>query len=145
MSVSVLMLAEIIAAGASFSCTPTRVWDGDGPIWCAEGPRVRLAGIAAREIDGTCSPNHPCPTASAEAARDHLVGLLGVPGGRSAQGHVLVRGPTLVCRSDGSAGGNRTAAWCSTRTGISINCEMVRSGKASRWGRYDRQGRLSGC
>ena len=51
-----LMAASLVAPGMVFSCTPTRVWDGDGPIWCAEGPKVRLAGIAAREVDETCRP-----------------------------------------------------------------------------------------
>jgi len=67
-----LLGSTIVSAGQSFECTPTRVWDGDGPIWCAEGPRVRLSGIAAREMDGTCSAGHPCPKATAEAARDAL-------------------------------------------------------------------------
>lgn len=48
------MLTPIIAAGLAFSCTPVAVYDGDGPIWCAEGPRIRLTAIAAREMDGTC-------------------------------------------------------------------------------------------
>ncbi|HTG64108.1 MAG TPA: hypothetical protein VL917_05530, partial [Sphingomicrobium sp.] len=91
---------SIIAAGASFTCTPTAVWDGDGPIWCAEGPRVRLAGIAAREIDGTCRSGQPCPTASGPAARDGLVDLLGGPRGRRPEGHVLVKAPPMRCRSD---------------------------------------------
>src|SRR5687767_2612553 len=100
---------QIVAAGQSFTCTPTRVWDGDGPIWCAEGPRIRLAGIAAREMDGSCSTGQPCPTATATAARDHLVSLVGRPIGLSREGHVLVRGARLSCRSDGGAGGSRTA------------------------------------
>ena len=49
-----LLLASIVPAGQSFNCTPTAVWDGDGPIWCAEGPHIRLSGIAAREMDGSC-------------------------------------------------------------------------------------------
>jgi len=64
----ILLFASAAAtapAGETFTCTPTRVWDGDGPIWCAEGPRIRLSGIAAREMDGTCRPNHPCPRATA--------------------------------------------------------------------------------
>lgn len=77
-----LLLTEIVARGAAFTCTPVAVWDGDGPIWCAEGPRIRLSGIAAREIDGSCSSGHPCPTSSGTAARDHLVGLLGGSRGR---------------------------------------------------------------
>ncbi|MDQ3458591.1 MAG: hypothetical protein M3498_04675, partial [Deinococcota bacterium] len=66
-----------VSRGEPFTCTPTRVWDGDGPIWCAEGPRIRLAGIAAREMDGSCSPGHPCPAADPIASRDHLASLVG--------------------------------------------------------------------
>ena len=58
----------------------------------ARGPRVRLAGSAAREIDGTCSAGDPCPVSSAEAARDGLARLVGKPIGRSREGHVLVLG-----------------------------------------------------
>jgi endonuclease YncB( thermonuclease family) len=137
-----LLLAPVIAAGQTFSCTPTHVWDGDGPIWCAEGPRVRLAGIAAREMDGSCRPGHPCPDASAVQARDHLVTLLGGARGVAPTGHVLVSGPRLTCRSDGGAGGDRTAAWCSPPRGTSLNCRMVASGTAARW---DRFWRGAGC
>ncbi|MFP5396240.1 MAG: hypothetical protein ACLGHF_08770, partial [Alphaproteobacteria bacterium] len=57
----ILAAATVIPDGEVFECTPTRVWDGDGPIWCAEGPRIRLAGIATREMDETCRDGHPCP------------------------------------------------------------------------------------
>ena len=130
------MLAEIVAAGVAFTCTPTHVWDGDGPIWCAEGPRIRLAGIVAREMDGTCRPGQPCPTATAEAARDRLVELVGRPTGRSAEGHVLVRGEPMECTSVGSAGGSRTAAWCVQPDGQDLSCAMVDSGTVLRWDRY---------
>lgn len=65
----IFQLLAIVATGQSFNCTPTRVWDGDGPIWCEEGPRIRLSGIAAREMDGSCSKGHPCPSASPEQSR----------------------------------------------------------------------------
>ena len=128
--------AQVPPAGTTFTCTPTRVWDGDGPIWCAEGPRIRLAGIAAREADGTCRPNQPCPDATAEQARDHLVSLIGERTGVSREGHILVRGPPLRCRSDGGAGGSRTAAWCSNPRAGDLSHAMVRSGLALRWERY---------
>ncbi|WP_298815064.1 hypothetical protein [uncultured Sphingomonas sp.] len=51
---AILAAVQVVAAGQNFRCTPTRVWDGDGPVWCAEGPRLRIAGIAAREADGRC-------------------------------------------------------------------------------------------
>ena len=132
----ILATVSIVAAGVSFTCTPTAVWDGDGPIWCAEGPRVRLAGIAAREIDGSCRSNQPCPSASATAARDGLVALLGGSRGRRSEGHVLVKAPPMRCLSDGPAGGSRTAAWCRTGAGLDINCRMVEAGLALRWPRY---------
>lgn len=132
----IIVAAEIIAAGLAFTCTPTAVWDGDGPIWCAEGPKVRLAGVAAREMDGSCSLGQPCPTASAMEARDHLVAMLGGARGKLETGHIRVAAPTIRCVSDGSAGGSRTAAWCVTAVGLDLNCAMVRSGKALKWQRY---------
>ncbi len=135
------LAVAVVLAGQSFTCTPIRVWDGDGPIWCTEGPRVRLSGIAAREIDGTCRDNQPCPTASAEASRDYLVSLIGEPVGRSREGHVLVNAAPLHCLSTGSGGGDRTAAWCVTGNGVDLSCAMVSAGMALRWERYWREHR----
>lgn len=128
--------AQIIAVGATFTCTPTHVWDGDGPIWCEEGPKIRLSGIAAREIDGECRPGHPCPEADGVSARDALVSFIGKPVGKGPHGHVLVKGAPLRCVSEGSGKGSRTAAWCSTPKGVDLSCAMVRSGMALRWARY---------
>jgi endonuclease YncB( thermonuclease family) len=130
------VIAAALAAGLTFTCTPIRVWDGDGPIWCAEGPKVRLAGIAAREMDGSCRPGHPCPAAPATVARDRLVRLLGGPACRSREGHVLVRGQTLRCTSTGSAGGARTAAWCQSPKLGDLSCAMLKTGSVARWDRY---------
>lgn len=73
-----LLAVAVVPSGQAFICTPVRVWDGDGPVWCREGPRIRLAGIAAREIDGSCRKGHPCPRASGIAARDALVRALAI-------------------------------------------------------------------
>jgi endonuclease YncB( thermonuclease family) len=131
-----LLLATVVPAGEAFACTPTAVWDGDGPVWCAEGPRVRLSGVAARELDGSCSTGHPCPTADPIKARDALVELVGRPTGVGSHGHVLVEGPTMRCLSTGSASGNRTGAWCVSPVGGDISCAMVRGGWAASWDRY---------
>ena len=128
--------ALVMPSGESFTCTPTRVWDGDGPIWCAEGPRIRLSGIAAREMDGTCRRGHPCPSASAVEARDALVSRIGRRVGVAPEGHILVLGPAMTCRSQGSAGGSRTAAWCQSPKSGDLSCAMVKGGWALRWDRY---------
>lgn len=131
-----LFLLATIPVGEAFACTPVAVWDGDGPIWCDEGPRVRLAGIAAREIDGSCTPGHPCPDAGAIEARDALVRLVGQSTGTGPHGHVTVQGPTMRCVSAGSGGGNRTAAWCTSPQGGDVSCAMIAAGMAAKWDRY---------
>jgi endonuclease YncB( thermonuclease family) len=135
--IALLAFAHVVAAaGTSFRCTPTLVWDGDGPIWCAEGERVRLAGVAARELDGSCRPHQPCPRMSGTAARDRLVRYLGGGRGRTADGHVRVRGVTLACRSRGPDSYGRTVAWCRAPRVGDLSCAMVRSGAALRWASY---------
>lgn len=136
MSLLFFAAAAIVPAGETFACTPTHVWDGDGPIWCEEGPRIRVSGIAAREIDGTCRSNQPCPQVDAVESRNALASLVGEPYGIGEHGHVLVTGPTMSCLSVGSGGGNRTAAWCVSPRGGDISCSMVQSGYALLWGRY---------
>ena len=76
--------------------------------------------------------------------RCRRAGLLGLAvsfaavGGRhlAGRGHLLVAGSTLRCRSEGSAGGNRTAAWCVRNDGLDLSCRMVADGMAARWDRY---------
>lgn len=134
--IPLLLLASVVAPGITFTCTPVAVWDGDGPIWCAEGPRIRLEGIAAREMDETCRPGHPCPRASGRAARDHLVALLGGVRGTLRTGHIVVRGSPLTCVSNGSAKGSRTGALCRSPDVGDLSCAMVRDGYALAWARY---------
>ncbi|MBB4860902.1 endonuclease YncB(thermonuclease family) [Novosphingobium chloroacetimidivorans] len=86
----ILTTVAIIPAGETFTCTPTEVYEGDGPVWCTDGPRIRLAGIAACEMDGTCRSNQPCPAVAAQRSHGALVKLVGVPIGRRPESHVLV-------------------------------------------------------
>jgi hypothetical protein len=133
--------ADVVQRGKTFRCTPVAVYDGDGPIWCAEGPKVRIAGVAAREMDGTCRPNQPCPPISAIDARDRVVRLFGGPKGTLPQGHIIVRSATMTCLSDGSAGGSRTAAWCTSAAFGDLSCAVLRAGGVLRWPRYWRNHR----
>jgi hypothetical protein len=130
-----LAAAIIVPAGQQFTCSPTMVYDGDGPVWCAEGPRLRIAGIAAREMDGTCRGNQPCPDASAEEARDALVELLGKPAGMWRDHVRLKDAPALRCLSTGQAVGSRTGAWCTGPQG-DISCRMVASRTVLPWRQY---------
>lgn len=115
------------ATGSTFSCQVTGVHDGDGPIYCATGEKIRLTAVAARETDGSCSPGHPCPDATAEEARAEL--------------DRLTRGQTLQCEKTGTSY-SRVTAWCWRPDGTEVNCAMVRSGKAAYWEKYDTAGRL---
>ena len=133
--------AQVVPTGQTFQCTPTLVWDGDGPVFCAEGPKIRIAGVAAREMDGTCRFNQPCPAVGAIDARDRLARIFGGSLGTTADGHVIVRSATMRCRSDGSAGGSRTAAWCTSPAFGDLSCAVVLAGGAVRWARYWRDHR----
>ena len=129
-------VTPIVPAGQRFECTPIEVWDGDGPIFCAEGPKIRIAGVAARQIDGSCRPGQPCPPVGGTEARDRLIHLLGGKRGITADGHVIVHSTTMTCLSDGSAGGSRTAAWCRSPVVGDLSCAVVRAGGAVRWARF---------
>lgn len=106
-----------------FTCEVSDVHDGD-TLRCADGVRVRLHAVAARELDGTCSPGHPCPAASAESARAAL--------------QQLAARQTIQCWPIGKSYG-RVTAICRTSTGLEINCAMVRSGTTLVWDRFNRQ------
>lgn len=142
----------IPAAGVTFRCTPIKVYDGDGPLWCEEGQRIRLAGIAAREADGTCRSNQPCPDATAEEARLVLAMLvsghdpaketLTIGFKEESSGHLLVGGgPALTCTSNGPAGGKRVGAWCVSPVAGDLSCAMLRSGTVAKWQRFWRDHR----
>ncbi|MGY2733660.1 hypothetical protein [Sphingomonas sp. UYP23] len=57
------MLFALIAVMAApgppaqiFNCAVVRVHDGDGPLWCSNGIKIRVAGIQAPAFEGTA----PC-------------------------------------------------------------------------------------
>lgn len=120
---------------AAESCTAVAVYDGDGPVWCEEGWKLRISGIAAREIDETCKPGHPCPDASGASARDALVHLLGGGTGRLATGHVTIRPIALACEMTGRSH-DRLTAWCTLPDGRDLSCAMVATGTAVRWDKF---------
>lgn len=108
---------------ADFMCTVAKVNDGD-TLRCADGTRVRLHAVAARESNETCSPGHPCPSASAAAATSALTRM--------------VAGQTLACMETGTSY-NRVTAICWTPQGVEVNCAMIKSGTTVVWDRFNRE------
>lgn len=109
-----------IGYSANFACEVVDITDGD-TFRCADGTRVRLSGVAARETNGTCSPGHPCPTASAEAATAAL--------------HNLAYGEAVRCQGVGETYG-RVAAFCRREDGLDLSCAMIQTGTVAKWWRY---------
>jgi len=108
---------------ADFSCRVQKVNDGD-TLRCADGTRVRLHAISARETDETCSPGHPCPDATAAASTAAL--------------RRLVQGRTLECQTTGQSY-ERVTAICWTPDQTEVNCAMVSGGNAALWPRFHQE------
>jgi endonuclease YncB( thermonuclease family) len=146
LAASILYTAVVVPAGTAFHCTPKKVWDVDGPIWCAEGPKLRLHGVAGREMDGSCRPGQPCPDMSARDARMILVELLKARTVSSDRwDHLVMSGAVqLSCVSYGSAKGDRTAARCETPAGEDLACKLIGRGAVLEWRGYSR-GRYARC
>lgn len=114
--------AEAETAAYDFACNVAYVNDGD-TLRCEDGTRVRLHAIAARETDGSCSPGHPCPSASAAESTSALTRLAG---------------SRITCIRTGQSY-QRVTAICHNLSGVEINCAMVESGAALIWDRFNRQ------
>jgi len=132
-----MIILAALAQAAAFACTPVAVWDGDGPIWCEEGPKIRIADIAARESDGTCRPGHPCPASSGAEARDALVQLLGGAKGTLRSGHVVVSYPTMTCERHGTSY-ERVNATCELADGRDLGDAMLATNTVLPWPRRQR-------
>ncbi|MFC5372194.1 thermonuclease family protein [Brevundimonas faecalis] len=115
--------ASVRPSEAELSCDVAYVHDGDS-LRCRDGTRVRLHAVAAREVNETCSPGHPCPAASGAEATRAL--------------KRLAEGRTLACAPVGRSY-DRVTAVCWTPEGTEVNCAMIRSGTTEIWPRYDRQ------
>ena len=111
------------ASASAFSCRVMSITDGD-TLRCGDGQRVRLHAVAARESDETCTPGHPCPSASGAAATAKL--------------SELASGQTLQCQPTGTSY-NRVTAVCRNEANVEINCAMVQSGTALIWPKFNDQ------
>jgi hypothetical protein len=117
---------RLIAANAThpgsigFTCSVASITDGD-TLRCADGTRVRIAGINAREHDGSCNIGAPCPDASPQAATAAL--------------SALASGQVLQCEPNGRTY-NRIAAFCRTSGGVDVSCAILSSDTVAQWDRH---------
>lgn len=102
-------------------CHVVSLHDADGPIRCANGVKIRVAGINAREVDGTCRSNAPCPVMRHGQAKPIA--------------ERLVLHKTLTCLPVGTSY-NRVVARCTLPDGRSLSCALIASEAAVKWPSY---------
>lgn len=113
----------MIADTPVIQCEVVRVSDADTVI-CADRTRIRLAGVNARERDGSCN-HEPCPVMRHEQAKPIAERLML---GRVVPFRIVGRnGKRLV-------GDN-----------LAVRCALFRSGAALPWTEYVIRYRLSRC
>lgn len=123
---------------APFICTVTRVHDGDGPLWCSNGVKVRIAGVQAPDFRSAEPCRHPdarrhnyaCNDAAAKRSRLTVERL------------VLHR--SMSCLPVGASYG-RVVARCTLADGRSLSCAVIAAGAAVRWDRYWRRNGMGEC
>jgi endonuclease YncB( thermonuclease family) len=125
-------------AAPPFTCEVVRVHDGDGPLWCRNGIKVRVAGIQAPDFESAepchrhnaSRANYTCDNAAAERSQ------------RIVERLVLHR--SLTCQPMGKSY-KRVVARCTLPDGRSLSCATIAAGAAVRWDRYWRQYRMGEC
>ncbi|MDP5279935.1 hypothetical protein Q9Q95_13450 [Sphingomonas sp. DG1-23] len=130
-----LMAALSLAPSQPFTCTVTRVHDGDGPIWCAEGPKVRIAGVQAPDFESA----EPCRQKSAGYVCNDV---------RARASQRVVSGLALHRRlrcTPLEPSYQRVVARCSLPDGRDLSCATIAAGAATRWDRYWRRYRMGEC
>lgn len=119
----------------SFTCEVVRVHDGDGPLWCRSGEKVRVAGVQAPDFTSAepCRARraaYVCDDAAAERAR--------------AVATRLTLSRRLSCQPvDRSY--SRVVARCTLPDGRSLSCALLAAGAAQRWDRYWRRYKMGEC
>jgi endonuclease YncB( thermonuclease family) len=127
-----------LAPSTAFSCTVTRVHDGDGPLRCSNGIKVRIAGVQAPDFESAS----PCRAADSRRANYLCDDAAAKRSQRIVERLVLRK--TLECESTGRSY-SRVVAGCVLPDGRSLSCAVIASEAAVRWDRYWRQYRMSEC
>jgi endonuclease YncB( thermonuclease family) len=119
----------------SFTCEVVKVHDGDGPLWCRTGIKVRVAGIQAPDYESA----QPCRTRRASYVCDDRAAAASQ---RVAQRLTLNK--RLICQPvDRSY--KRVVARCTLPDGRSLSCAMLAASAATRWETYWRRYKMGEC
>lgn len=134
------MLTILIAAAAlpSFTCDVIRVHDGDGPLWCRSGQKVRIASVQAPDFKNAQPCRRPKARRAAYTCDDTA----------AERSRVIVE--RLVLRQRMSCqpvdhSYNRVVARCTLIDGRSLSCAVIAAGAAVAWPTYWRRYRMGDC
>lgn len=119
-------------------CHVVRVHDGDGPLWCRSGLKIRVAGIQAPDFESAGPCRRPAARRAAYTCDDRAAAR--------SQRIVsnLILGKRLACQPTGESY-SRIVARCTLPDGRSLSCAAIAAGAAIRWDRYWRQYRMGEC
>lgn len=118
-----------------FTCEVVRVYDGDGPLWCRSGEKVRVAGIQSPDLT------------SAEPCRQHRPGYVCDDRRSGAAQRIAERltlGKRLNCQPVGRSY-RRVVARCRLPDGRSLSCALIAAGAADLWRAYWRRYKMGRC
>jgi len=135
-----MLFATLIAAAAlpPFTCDVIRVHDGDGPLWCRSGQKVRIAGVQAPDFENAQPCQRPVARRTAYTCDDQAA--------RRSRTIVerLVLHRRLSCQPvDRSY--SRVVARCTLPDGRSVSCAVIAAGAAGAWPTYWRRYRMGDC
>ena len=127
-----------VLPGAPFTCVVVRVHDGDGPLWCASGITVRIAGVQAPDYEDA----EPCRRAGARRA-NHTCDTVAADRGQQIVERLVLR-QTLMCQPVAMSYARRVAR-CTLADRRSLSCAVIATGAAVRWDQYCWQYRIGAC
>ncbi len=134
MLTTAILAAAQVTTGQSFTCTVIRVHDGDGPLTCANGVKIRIAGVQAPDFESAepCrvgKPGYVCDDTRARAAQRVTAGL--------------TLGKRLHCTAVDKSW-NRVVARCWLPDNRSLTCAVIARGGWA-WPEYWRRYRMEEC
>ena len=132
------MILLATAAAAAFQCDVIRVYDGDGPLWCQSGEKMRIAGIQAPDFESA----EPCRRPDARRGNYACDDRAAARSQRIMSG--LTLGKKLICNPVGTSY-RRIVARCTLPDGRSLSCAAIAGGAAIRWNRYWRRYGMGDC